>query len=315
MERRRLGGTEIEVSQIILGCGNFGGIGSAPAFFGRGESEEEAFQIMDAAWELGITSFDTADAYGGGRSETWIGSWMRSRGERPQLTTKTFNPMDTGEDHGLTRERITRQLQSSLERLGVESVDVYLAHEYDPATPLEETLPTFAGLVELGLVQAWGVSNFDADQLRAVLSIGRPAVLQNSYSLLERSDDESVVALCAEFGLAYTPFSPLAGGWLTGKYTRDAAPPTGSRMDLRPEPYEHLLTERTFNGLDRFAEAAERHGVDPATLALAWLLAQPHVTAIVVGPRSPEHLQPAVRALELELSRAEADGLAALFAG
>ena len=313
MERRRLGGTGIEVSRIILGCGNFGGIGSAPAFFGQGESEEEAFRIMDAAWELGITSFDTADAYGGGRSETWIGRWMRSRDERPQLTTKTFNPMGTGEDHGLARERIMRQVQSSLERLGVESVDVYLAHEFDPVTPVEETLATFEGLAELGLVKAWGVSNFDADQLRAVLSVGRPAVLQNSYSLLDRSDDELVVALCADFDIAYTPFSPLAGGWLTGKYRPNTAPPPGSRMDLRPGPYEHLATERTFKGLDRFAEAAERHGVDAATLAFAWLLAQPHVTAIVVGPRSPEHLQPAMRALELELSRSEADELAAPF--
>lgn len=314
MEHRRLGGTGIEVSRIILGGGNFGGIGSAPAFFGQGESEEEAFRIMDAAWELGITSFDTADAYGGGRSETWIGRWMRSRGERPQLTTKTFNPMGAGEDHGLARERIMRQLQSSLDRLGVESVDVYLAHEFDPSTPVEETIATFESLAGLGLVKAWGVSNFDADQLRAVLPIGRPDVLQNSYSLLDRSDDELVVALCAELDIAYTPFSPLAGGWLTGKYKRNAAPPIGSRMDLRPGPYEHLATERTFNGLDRFAEEAARHGVDTATLAFAWLLAQPRVTAIVVGPRSPEHLQPAVRALELELSRSEADELAALFA-
>src|SRR5213083_1410756 len=101
MERRQLGGTGVEVSRIILGCGNFGGIGSAPEFFGQGESEEEAFRIMDAAWELGITTFDTADAYGGGRSETTIGKWMASRGVRPELTTKTFNPMDVGQDHGL----------------------------------------------------------------------------------------------------------------------------------------------------------------------------------------------------------------------
>src|SRR6266550_3843774 len=110
MERRQLGGTGVEVSRIILGCGNFGGIGSAPEFFGQGESEEEAFRIMDAAWELGITTFDTADAYGGGRSETTIGKWMASRGVRPQIATKTFNPMDAGADHGLARTRIGRQI-------------------------------------------------------------------------------------------------------------------------------------------------------------------------------------------------------------
>lgn len=313
MERRRLGGTEIEVSRIILGCGNFGGIGSAPEFFGRGESEEEAFRIMDAAWELGIRTFDTADAYGGGRSETWIGNWMRSRGERPQLITKTFNPMKAGEDHGLAGARISRQLETSLARLGIESIDVYLAHAFDPETPLEETFATFGGLAELGLIQAWGVSNFDAEQLRAALLVGRPAVLQNSYSLLERTDEESVLGLCAEFGVAYTPFSPLAGGWLTGKYTRDGALPRGSRMDLRPGPYEHLRNERTFDALARFEEVAGGHGVDMATLAIAWLLAQPRVTAVVVGPRSPQHLEPAVRALDFQLSPSEAEELAALF--
>ena len=200
MERRRLGGTEVEVSRIILGCGNFGGIGSAPEFFGRGESEEEAFGIMDAAWALGITMFDTADAYGGGRSETMIGNWMSSRGHRPQLTTKSFNPMDRGKDHGLSRSRLTRQIESSLDRLGVEQIDLYLAHEFDPDTPIEETIATFAGLVEVGLIKAWGVSNFDADQLRAVLEQGQPAVVQNSYSLLDRNDEEGVLGLCFDFG-------------------------------------------------------------------------------------------------------------------
>ena len=313
MERRELGGTGVEVSRIILGCGNFGGIGSAPEFFGQGESETKAFRIMDAAWGLGITSFDTADAYGGGRSETAIGNWIRSRGHRPELTTKTYNPMDAGHDHGLSRARITRQIESSLERLGVEHVDVYLAHEFDTQTPLEETLTTFEGLTQSGLSRSYGVSNFDADQLRAALSAGHPAVVQNSYSLLERGDEEAVLPVCEEFELAYTPFSPLAGGWLTGKYRRGAQPPPGSRMEMRPGPYEHLRHERTFEGLDRFVEKAAERGTDRATLAIAWLLAQPQVTAVVVGPRRPEHLEPAVRALDLDLSKSEADELAGFF--
>jgi len=313
MERRPLGGTGVEVSRIVLGCGNFGGIGSAPEFFGQGESEGEAFRIMDAAWELGITSFDTADAYGGGRSETAIGSWIRSRGHRPELTTKTFNPMDAGQDYGLSRVRITRQVESSLDRLGVEQVDLYLAHEFDPETPLEETLATFEGLAEIGLTRTYGVSNFDAEQLRAALSIGRPGVVQNSYSLLERGDEDAVLPLCDEFGLGYTPFSPLAGGWLTGKYKRGEEPPSGSRMEMRPGPYEHLRNDRTFDALDRFAEIATQRGVDTATLAIAWLLAQPRVSAVIIGPRRPEHLAPAVRALDTQLSKAEADELAALF--
>jgi aryl-alcohol dehydrogenase-like predicted oxidoreductase len=312
MERRRLG--TVEASRIILGCGNFGGIGSAPEFFGQGESEEEAFRIMDAAWSLGITMFDTADAYGGGRSETMIGNWMSSRGHRPQLTTKTFNPMHRGKDHGLSRSRMTRQIETSLDRLGVDQVDLYLAHEFDPDTPIEETVATFAGLVEAGLTKAWGVSNFDAEQLRSVLAFGQPAAVQNSYSLLERGDEAGVLGLCFEFGIAYTPFSPLAGGWLTGKYKRDEVAPAGSRMALRPGPYEHLRTERTFEALDRFAEIAERRGTDVSTLAIAWLLAQPIVTAVVVGPRRPEHLEPALRAAESPLSKTEADELAELFA-
>src|SRR5690349_18633327 len=147
---------------LILGCGNFGGIGSAPEFFGQGESQEEAFAIMDAAWEAGIRWFDTADAYGGGRSETAIGAWIAATGNRPRLTTKTFNPMEAGADSGLSRERILRQIQTSLERLGVDRVDLYLAHEFDPETPIEETTGAFEELQEQGVIGSYGVSNFSA---------------------------------------------------------------------------------------------------------------------------------------------------------
>ena len=314
MERRQLGGTDLEVSRIILGCGNFGGIGSAPEFFGQGESEDEAFRIMDAAWELGITTFDTADAYGGGRSETTIGKWLASRGVRPEISTKTFNPMAEGQDHGLERARIVRQIESSLDRLGVDAVDLYLAHDFDPDVPVEETVATFEGLIELNLIRAYGVSNFDAQQLEAVLAIAKPAVLQNSYSLLDRADEGGLVQLCLELGIAYTPYGPLAGGWLSGKYKRDEPVPDGSRMAMRPGPYEHLRRPETFAALDRLAEIAKRRGVDSATLAIAWLLGQPGVTAVVVGPRRPKHLEPALRALEQPLSAADAEEVGSLFA-
>lgn len=313
MERRQLGGTGVEVSRIILGCGNFGGIGSAPEFFGQGETEEEAFQVMDAAWASGITTFDTADAYGGGRSETMIGKWMTSRGHRPEIATKTYNPMDEGHDFGLSRARMTRQLESSLDRLGVEEVALYLAHEFDAETPVEETVATLKGLVELGLIGAYGVSNVDADQLRTIVSAGAPAVVQNSYSLLERADEAEVLRICSSMAIGYTPFSPLAGGLLTGKYRRDAQAPAGSRMAMRPEPYVHLRTDRIFDALESFAEEAAGRGVEPTTLAIAWLLAQPDVTAVIVGPRRPQHLDPALRALDVRLSRGESDSLAALF--
>ncbi|MCA1677613.1 MAG: aldo/keto reductase, partial [Actinobacteria bacterium] len=142
MQYRLLGETGIEVSRVALGCGNFGGIGSAPAFFGGGESQPEAFALMDAARELGITLFDTADAYGGGRSERWIGDWLRERADdQVVLTTKVFYSVegDPG-DRGLAPERIRRQLEGSLERLGVDRVDLYLTHAPDPETPFERTL-------------------------------------------------------------------------------------------------------------------------------------------------------------------------------
>jgi aryl-alcohol dehydrogenase-like predicted oxidoreductase len=301
------------MERIILGCGNFGGIGSAPDLYGHGENEDEAFAIMDAAWRSGITAFDTADAYGGGASETMIGRWMESRDARPFLTTKTFNPMAAGADHGLSRERVMRQIETSLERLGVQHVDVYLAHEIDPDTPIEEVAETFESLVHLGLIHAWGLSNANAEQLRAVMEVGWPRVVQNSYSLLDRADEADVLPLCAESRIAYTPFSPLAGGWLTGKYRRDEAVPAGSRMSVRPGPYAQFQSDKVFDGLERLDEAARERGTDMSTLSLAWLLAQQHVAAVVVGPRRPEHLEPAVRALDIQLSAAEADELAGLF--
>src|SRR5215475_667903 len=129
--------------EVALGCGNFGGIGSAPAFFGKGEGRDDASALMDAAWELGLRWFDTADAYGGGRSEQWIGDWMRATGSRPRITSKTFNPMEDGADRGLAPERVLRQVETSLGRLGVDRIDRYLIHAPDPNTPVTETHATF----------------------------------------------------------------------------------------------------------------------------------------------------------------------------
>ena len=318
MEHRTLGRSGVEVSRIILGCGNFGGVGSSPALFGAGESEAEAHTLMDAAWEAGITTFDTADAYGGGRSESFIGSWLRGKGpevrDRIVLTTKTFNPMSAGADHGLSRERIRRQIDSSLERLGVEAVALYLTHSMDPDVPVADTIGAFDALVEEGKIRAYGGSNVDTGWLEEALRCGRPDWAQDSYSLLERDVEQGVLELCARAGLGFTPFSPLAGGWLTGKYKRDAEPPAGSRMTLRPEPYAHLRSDRVFDGLEALeAQAAER-GTTSAALALAWLLAHPHVTAVVTGPRRPEQLGPPLDALTLDLSPAEREQLTGLFA-
>ena len=269
---------------------------------------------MDAAWESGITHFDTADAYGGGRSEHAIGHWIRTRGVRPALTTKTFNPMTTGADWGLRPERVTRQLHASLGRLGVGRVELYLAHDYDPDVPLADTFGTFEAAVAEGAAGAYGVSNFSLAQLAEALSAGRPQAIQNSYSLLDRADKPVVIPLCERNGVAYLAFSPLAGGWLTGKYRPGLPFPAGSRMTQRPEPYQGLLADRTFAALARFEAAAARRGVSMAGLALAWLLADERVTQVVLGPGRPEHLAPVREAVAHPVNEQERTELEAMFA-
>ena len=305
--------SRVHLPSVALGCGNFGGIGSAPAFFGRGETREQAFALMDAAWTMGLDWFDTADAYGGGRSETWIGEWIAATGNRPRITTKTFNPMDEGEDSGLAPDRVRRQLDSSLERLGVDCVDLYLAHEPDPATPIADTIAAFTELAGAGKVAAYGLSNYGANELHEALDTGAPALVQNSFSLLDRADEQEVIPLCAERGVAYQAFGPLAGGWLTGKYRRGAPFPEGSRMTMRPEPYAAFDGERVYRSLERLEAAARARGASTAGLALAWLLAHPGVTSIVVGPRTPGHLEPVREALSLDLGPDERDEVGSFF--
>jgi len=323
METRELGRSGISVSRVILGCGNFGGVGSSPAFFGQGIPRDEAFRIMDAGWELGLTTFDTADAYGGGRSETWIGEWLATKGaavrEAITIETKTFNPMDSGLDRGLSQTRIRRQLDTSLQRLGVERVSLYMAHEPDEDTPQEETLRTFDELVRAGKVGAVGASNFAAEQLAEAVEISelngltRYEWTQNSFSLLDRADAETVFPICHEHSLGYEAFGPLAGGWLTGKYRRGEPYPEGSRMTQRPDSYVRYSNDSVFDALEAIEREALGRGVSMAGLAIAWLLAVPEITAVVVGPTRAEHLEPAREALSLELTSAEHAHLRGLF--
>jgi len=323
MDHQELGSSGITVSRVILGCGNFGGVGSAPAFFGQGIPRDEAFRIMDAAWELGITTFDTADAYGGGRSESFIGEWLRMKGGAVRDTivveTKTFNPNEVGADRGLSRDRILRQLDVSLGRLGLDRVPLYLAHDFDPDVAQEETLGAFDELVRTGKVGAVGASNFTGTQLSEALEISADTKLtryewvQNSLSLLDREDAESVLPVCSEHGLGFEAFGPLAGGWLTGKYRRSAAYPEGSRMTQRPESYARYENDRVFDALEAFEREALGRGVSMAGLATRWLLGEPEITAVVVGPTRAEHLEPVQEALSLDLTPAERAHLRGLF--
>ncbi len=324
METRELGRSGIAVSRIVLGCGDFGGIGSAPAFFGQGTAKDVAFLLMDSAWDLGVTTFDTADAYGGGRSETWIGEWLRTKPaevrDRLVVTTKTFNPMDEGADRGLARSRIQRQVEISLARLGVDRVALYMAHDFDPSVPQEETLLAFDELVRGGKVGAVGASNFTGEQLAEALELAELEGLaryewaQNSFSLLEQGDRDTVFPICHEHALGYEPFSPLAGGWLSGKYRRAQELPEGSRMSLRPGPYTSYATDRVYDALERLETWAALRGTTMAAVATAWLLHVPEVSAVVVGPKRIEHLDQVRDALELQLTPSEHAELSGWFA-
>ena len=324
MEQRALGRSGVAVSRVILGCGNFGGIGSAPAFFGRGTTREEAFRLLDEAWELGVTTLDTADAYGGGRSESFIGAWLATKGadvrDRVVVATKTFNPMTEDADRGLAGPRIRRQLESSLRRLGLERVPLYLAHDFDPGVPQEETLQAFDDLVREGLVGAVGASNFSADQLAEALELSalegltRYEWVQNAFSLLVRDDRETVFPLCHEHGLGYTPYSPLAGGWLTGKYRRGEPPPPGTRTTMRPEDSERFRNDATFDALEALERLAADRGTSLAALAIAWELEVPEVTAVVVGPNTVAQLAPVVEAVGLRLAADDVSRIEALAA-
>jgi aryl-alcohol dehydrogenase-like predicted oxidoreductase len=320
---RNLGRTGTKISAVGLGCGNFGGVGSAPAFFGKGETEEQAVTLMDMAYDLGINWFDTADAYGGGRSEIYIGRWLKSKGShvRDQLiiSSKVFNPVGDGpNDRGLSRYHIRRQIEASLSRLGVDHLDMYLIHEPDPTTPLDETLRALDDLIHQGKVLYIGASNMPAWLMTKTLWISdkynlhRFEWVQNSYSLLDRADEREMFPLCRDQGLGYTPFSPLAGGLLTGKYRLTGDYPSGSRMTLRPEPYLQHWNEATFAGLEHLKAGAEQRGVSMAGLALAWVMSSLDVTAPIVGPRKPEHFQPIKEALDLRLSTEERDMIAKL---
>jgi aryl-alcohol dehydrogenase-like predicted oxidoreductase len=324
MEQRALGRSGVAVTRVVLGCGNFGGIGSKPSLFGKGTSKEDAFRLLDAAWDLGIRTLDTADAYGGGRSESYIGEWLATKGpdvrDEIVIVTKTFNPMAEGADKGLSRARIRRQVVTSLERLGVERLPLYMAHAFDPDTPQEETLSAFDELVREGTVGAVGASNFTAEQVAEALELSalegltRYEWVQNAFSLLEQDDRETMFPLCHEHGLGFAPFGPLAGGWLTGKYRRGEAPPPGSRMTLRPEGGEGYRTDATFDALEILEREAQERGVSMAALSLAWLLHVPELTAIVVGPNDVAQFAPVIEALDVRLDPDEHARIGALFA-
>jgi aryl-alcohol dehydrogenase-like predicted oxidoreductase len=318
MDYRDFGRTGMRVSVLGLGCGGFGGVGSAPELFGKGEDRRTAFALMNQAVELGINYFDTADSYGGGESERTIGAWLKERKGRDQLvlSTKVFYAIAEGpNDRSLSRRHIMQAIDGSLRRLQTDYVDLYVTMEPDPNTPEEETLGALNDLVRAGKVRYIGSSNISASQLRHSfetsdrLGVVRYQSVQNGYSLLDREIERELLPLGSREGLAVTPFSPTAGGLLTGKYQLGAAPPPNSLLALRPQPYREFMNQATFGALEALRREADRRGVGMGALALAWVLTHPAVTAALIGPRRVEHFKPWIEAVDIHLGAADREAL------
>src|SRR2546423_4462305 len=314
MEYRLFGRTGMRVSVLGLGCGGFGGVGSAPELFGKGEDKATAFVLMNRAWDEGINYFDTADSYGGGVSETIVGAWLTQRKVRDQLilSTKVGYAVPGGPtDQGLSRRHLTQAIDGSLRRLQTDHIDLYVTMEPDAKTPIEETLETMNDLMHAGKVRHIGASNITAPQLRESLAasdrleVHRYQSVQNGYSLLERALEDDVLPLAARERMAVTPFSPTSGGLLTGKYRFGERPPAGARVALRPQPYQRLMNARSFEAIDALRASAAERGVDMAALALAWVISHPGVTSALIGPRTVEQFRPRLEAVAIHLTTDE----------
>jgi len=292
MDYRYMGKTGLQVSELCMGTQTFGWV----------TEETLAHRMADQFIEAGGNFFDTSNTYNSGQSEIILGNWLRNRGNRDQLViaTKVFFPAGTGiNDTGLSRKHIFTQIEASLRRLQTDYVDLYQAHCWDAATPIEETLRAFDDLVQAGKVRYIGASNYTPSQLtRAIMTSERQGwsrnyCLQPEYSLLVRSTEWEILPLCQQEGIGVICWSPLAGGWLTGKYRRNQPPPPdsrvgrGDRWDDLPEQRE---TDHTWNIIDALIAIAEANNKTPSQVAVNWVLRQPGVTAPIFGARTPEQL-------------------------
>jgi aryl-alcohol dehydrogenase (NADP+) len=286
--------------------------------FGHESDEQTAQAQLDRFVERGGNFIDTADVYSLGRSEEIIGRWLAARPDlrdRLVIATKGRFPMGDGRnDDGLSRTHLGRALDASLRRLGVDTVDLYQAHAWDPLTPIEETLGFFDDAVRAGKIRYAGVSNFLGWQLqKAALLAGDAApivTLQPQYNLLVRDVELEIVDVCSNEGIGILPWSPLAGGWLTGKYDRDEQPTGATRLGEDPgrgmEAYgPRNAHERTWRVIDAVREIAEGRGVPMSHVALAWVADRPAVTSVILGARSVAQLDENLGAADLHLSDKE----------
>ena len=310
MDYRTLGGSGCAVSGLALGT----------MTFGVETGEPEAHRMLDRFLEAGGTLVDCADTYGEGRSEEIIGRWFASRPAdltgRVVLATKGRFPLDDAPNgSGLSARHLTRALDGSLRRLGLEAVDLYQAHAFDPWTPLEETLRTLDGFVRTGKARYYGLSNFTGWQLTKAVHLARamniagPVTLQPQYSLLVREIEWEIVPAALDAGVGLLPWSPLGGSWLSGKYQRDARPSGATRLGEDPgrgmEAYDRRGTERTWQVVDAVRKIAADRGVTMAEVALAWVTDRPAVTSTILGARSAGQLEANLRAADLHLTPRE----------
>src|SRR4051812_39771506 len=306
MRKVQLGRSGVAVTELFFGAGGIGGIGSSLATVGKGLTLAQGVERLNEAYELGIRVVDTANSYGGGRSEEAVGRWLGEREPEDVLVaTKVGGLVERGQDRmDLSAAHISRQLAPSGRRLG--RVDLYLSHGPDPSTPLAETLAAFAAAVEGRTIRAYGLSNVTPGQLEEVLSVAdreglpRPEWVQNSFSLLVRADERDLLPLVAAEGIGYTPYSPLAGGLLSDRYLGGVEPKPGSRIDLAGAIYASVNTPGGLERVERLAARARDLDVSTAALALAWLRWHPHVTAPIVSPHWSGHWDAVHEALSLD---------------
>jgi aryl-alcohol dehydrogenase-like predicted oxidoreductase len=297
METVELGQSGLRVSRVGLGGNNFG----------RRIGAEETRAVVEAALDAGITFFDTAEVYGGdGESERLLGEILDARRERVVLATKFGWKGDSGQG---SAEGVRRALAGSLERLHTNYVDLYYLHRPDASTPISETLVALDELVEAGTVKAIGCSNFSAEQLAEAdrvareLGTARFTVIQNHYNLLRLDDDEDVLPLCRELGVAYVPYFPLASGLLTGKYRRGEPAPPGTRLAGRD------IDEAQFDRIDALSRFADERGRTLLELAIASLASTPGVGSVIAGATKPEQVRANAAAADWRLSEAELDAV------
>ena len=313
MEQRALGHSGIKVSPLCLGTMTFGTTNETSMMYQIDCDEPTSFTIMDRALESGINFIDTANVYGNrdGLSETVVGKWLTASKNRDGvvLATKFRGSMGSGPfNGGASRFHIVRAVEDSLRRLNTDRIGLYQIHMQDIDTPEEETLRALDDLVRQGKVLYLGASNYAAYRLvnsmwlSETRHLERFITLQAQYSLISRELERELVPACREFSLGILPWSPLAGGFLTGKWQRGNKLPDGSRLAKWTERYGRYDSERGWRIIDAIVEVARQTNATPSQVSLAWLLAQPHVSSVIFGARSLEQLEDNLGATELELS-------------